>query len=64
MGWQMAAQGRDARPGCTGRVMHVVIFRLASAIALLFVFALVLGACAKPPERNIWREMIDNGELP
>ena len=38
--------------------MHVVIFRLASAIALLFVFALVLGACAAPKERNVWREMI------
>lgn len=43
--------------------MHIVVFRLMSAIALLFVFALVLGACAAPRERNVWREMIDNGEL-
>ena len=36
--------------------MHVVVFRLMAACAFLFLFALVLGACAKPDDRNMWRE--------
>ena len=43
--------------------MHIVTFRFVAACALLYVFAIVLAACSRPPERNIWREMIENGEL-
>ena len=43
--------------------MHIVTFRLMAAAAFLFLFALVLGGCAKPVERNLWREMMENGEL-
>ena len=30
--------------------------------ALLILLLLVAG-CSRPPERNIWREMAENGEL-
>ena len=43
--------------------MHIVPFRLLAAMALIYVFAIVLAACSRPPERNLWREMIENGEL-
>ena len=43
--------------------MHVILFRILAACAFLFIFALILGACAKPVERNLWREMLENGEL-
>lgn len=45
--------------------MHVVAFRLMAVAAFLFLFAMILGlgGCAKPePQRNVWREWLDNME--
>ena len=40
--------------------MHVIIFRIVTALAFLFIFSVLLGACAKPVERNVWREWLEN----
>lgn len=45
--------------------MHVIIIRLFLAIlyiCLMLVF-FGLGSCAKPNDRNLWREMYEAGEL-
>lgn len=43
--------------------MHVIIFRVIAALIFLFILATILGACARPVERNIWREMYEAGDL-
>lgn len=31
--------------------------------AATLILLMLLAACSRPPERNIWREMMQNGEL-
>jgi len=35
---------------------------LMGAIVMAFLIVLMVG-CSRPPERNIWREMVKHGEL-
>lgn len=35
---------------------------LMGSLVMAFLIVLMVG-CSRPPERNIWREMIQNGEL-
>lgn len=45
--------------------MHIVIFRFSAAVAYLLLLAVILGlgSCAKPDERNIWRDLVEIGVL-
>lgn len=45
--------------------MHVIIIRLflAALYICLMVLFFGLGACSRPQERNLWREMVEHGEL-
>ena len=40
--------------------MHVIAFRVVAALAFICILATILGACAKPQDRNVWREWLDN----
>lgn len=33
------------------------------AVAMVAIFSVMTACAPRPPERNLWREMIDNGEL-
>ena len=42
--------------------MHVIIIRLFLAVLYICLFLVFfgLGSCAKPDDRNVWREWLEN----
>lgn len=43
-------------------IVTTLVRFLAGCIVMAF-FIVLMVACSRPHERNIWREMIENGEL-
>ena len=39
------------------------LVRLLMGCIVMAFLIVIIGACARPVERNIWREMYENGEL-
>lgn len=50
------------RTGFMNAIVTALVRLLMGALVMAFLIIL-MGACARPPERNIWREMYEAGEL-
>lgn len=66
MGRAVEASRWDALSGCDPELMSATvtaIVRLLMGCLVMAFLTVWLASCARPPERNIWREMMEAGEL-
>ena len=43
-------------------IVTALVRLLMGALVMAF-FIVLMAACSRPPERNLWREMIEAGDL-